>query len=119
MVRTGPVLGFGLGACLAFAPVEASAHSKSEVTTPADGTTVTSVDTIEIRFDAPMRVTAISLAGDSGDIDLERETGMEPTEAFLAHPSGALEPGEYRVEWRGLSADGHPMQGAFSFTVEE
>jgi methionine-rich copper-binding protein CopC len=26
--------------------------------------------------------------------------------------------GIYRIEWRGLGADGHAMQGAFTFTVD-
>ncbi len=26
--------------------------------------------------------------------------------------------GEYQVDWRGLSEDGHPMKGTFSFTVK-
>ena len=45
----------------------AFAHSKSEETTPTDASPVTAVDQIEIRFDDPMRVTAVSLVGPNGD----------------------------------------------------
>lgn len=95
----------------------ALAHSKSEKTVPANAATVASVETIAISFNDPMRVTAISLTGPEGAVDLERETGMEPTREFSATPTSAIPDGPYDVEWRGLSADGHPMQGTFSFTV--
>ena len=114
-----PTAGLLLAALLAVAPAKVSAHSKTETTTPADGATVSSVEAIEIRFDAPMRVTAVSLENHAGDVALQRDTGTEPTEAFRARPDAVLEPGDYRLEWRGLSADGHPMQGAFGFTIGE
>ena len=97
----------------------ALAHSRSEATVPADGATVASVKTIEMRFDAPMRVTAIKLLSGGGEVAIERETGMEPVTEFRAAPAAALAPGAYSVEWRGLSDDGHPMQGSFGFTVGE
>ena len=97
----------------------AHAHSKAEKTLPADGTTVAAVETITIRFDAPMRVTAVSLTRDGTDVAVERKTGMEAVTDFEAEPAEPLAPGPYRVEWRGLSTDGHPMQGGFGFTVSE
>ena len=108
----------GLGMALALAG-HAHAHSKSEETVPADGATVASVEAIEMRFDAPMRVTVVTLSRDGDDIDVERETGMEPATEFRARPGADLAPGPYRVEWRGLSEDGHVMQGSFGFTVGE
>ncbi len=93
------------------------AHSKSEKTEPVDGSTVASVETIAIGFDKPMRVTAIKLTLDGAEAGIERETGLEPVKRFLARPADDLGPGTYKVEWRGLSADGHPMNGSFSFTV--
>jgi methionine-rich copper-binding protein CopC len=97
----------------------ASAHSKSEETTPANEATVETVDVIEMRFDDPMRVTAIFLTGSDGDISIERETGLDLVTAFRAVPVAELSAGVYTVEWRGLSADGHPMQGTFGFTVAD
>ena len=97
----------------------AHAHSRSEATLPADGATVEGVAAIEMRFDAPMRVTAVKLLRGGDEVPIERETGMEPVTEFRAMPSEALAPGAYDVEWRGLSDDGHPMQGSFRFTVSE
>ena len=115
MLRT-----LALSVFVAMAPVGAAlAHSKSEVTVPTDGATVASVETIEMRFDAPMRVTAITLRRGGEEVGIERETGMEPVTEFRAEPAADLPPGAYEVEWRGLSGDGHVMQGSFGFTVGE
>lgn len=94
-------------------------HSEKEATTPPNGATVSGTpETIELVFDMPMRVTLARLLNAEGaEMPLERETGMAPSLQFQAVPD-TLPPGAYRVEWRGLAADGHPMDGAFSFTVE-
>ena len=34
-------------------------------------------------------------------------------------PPADMPAGAYTVNWRGLSIDGHPMQGSFDFTVED
>lgn len=95
----------------------AFAHSGVEDTRPADESTVSSVEVIELRFDDPMRVTALTLTGPGGTTEIERESGMDAATEVRALPPEGLPAGAYRVEWRGLSADGHPMQGAFGFTI--
>ena len=104
---------------LAATATGALAHSKAEETTPANEATVTTVDVIEMRFDDPMRVTAITMIGPDGDVAIERETGMDAVTEFRALPPADLPDGDYTVDWRGLSADGHPMQGTFGFTVAD
>ena len=95
------------------------AHSKAEETTPANEAIVASVEAIEMRFDDPMRVIAITLTGPDGDVSIERETGMDAVTEFRALPPDDLPDGTYTVDWRGLSSDGHPMQGTFSFEVAD
>ena len=95
------------------------AHSTAEEKTPANEATVASVEVIEMRFDDPMRVTAITLTGPAGEVDIERETGMDAVTEFRALPPADLPDGFYTVDWRGLSSDGHPMQGTFGFTVAD
>lgn len=97
----------------------ALSHSKAENTTPANGATVADVDVIELRFDDPMRVTAIMLTGPAGEMGITRETGLDPVTEFRALPPEAMPAGAYKVDWRGLSSDGHPMQGSFDFTVAD
>ena len=97
----------------------ATAHTKTEGTTPADGATVAEVEMLHIVFDAPMRVISAALTRDGTEVTIEREMGMEPVEAFHAVPAAPLAPGTYRLDWRGMAEDGHPMQGGFGFTVTE
>ncbi|WP_298362282.1 copper resistance protein CopC [uncultured Litoreibacter sp.] len=101
------------------APALAFAHSKSEATTPANGATVTEVPELSMRFDDPMRIISVTLTSPDGDVEIERETSMDPATEFRALPSEELPPGNYRFDWRGMASDGHPMQGSFSFTVTE
>ena len=104
---------------LVTAPALAAAHSKSEATTPADGATVTDLQELSMRFDDPMRIISVTLTSPDGDLEIERKTGMDPVTVFRATPLEDLTPGSYRFDWRGMAADGHPMQGSFSFTVAE
>lgn len=108
-----------LGLALSIAPAFAFAQSKSEATTPADGATVVEVSQFSMRFDDPMRIISVTLTSSDGDVDIERETGMDTVTEFRAMPSEPLAPRSYRFDWRGMASDGHPMQGSFSFTVTE
>ena len=97
----------------------ASGHSKSKETIPANDATVNEVTSIELRFDEPMRVTAVSVSGPEGAVEIARETGLDPVTEFRATPPSEMPSGAYTVQWRGLSADGHPMQGQFGFTIAD
>lgn len=103
---------------LAFAPPGANAHSKKEATEPADGAVLEmSPPTISMRFDMPLRVTLVSLTDQDGAAhDVVRSDNMQPVSEFGVAPP-ALPAGQYKVEWRGLAADGHPMQGTFGFEI--
>ena len=60
-----------------------------------------------IRLVAPGgRITTLASAGDPHDVA-----------ALIAPVTSPLEPGRYRVEWRIVSEDGHPIDGAYFFTV--
>jgi methionine-rich copper-binding protein CopC len=102
---------------LALLAAAATAHTKAEGTTPADGATVAEVPMLHIVFDALMRVIVATLTRNETEIAIERGTGMEPAEEFHAVPAAPLAPGTYRLDWRGMAEDGHPMQGGFGFTV--
>lgn len=105
-------------AALVLAPTLAFAHATKTETTPADGATLASgPPTLEIAFDAPMRITTLEIADADGDsYDLDYVRGRPVTDFRAKLPD--LPPGTYRVHWRGLSDDGHPSSGSFSFTIE-
>ena len=100
------------------AAAAALAHSKQEETHPADGAVLGQApDVISVSFDEPISITSIRLENQEGDtFELERTDAMAPVTEFRATPP-ALPEGRYSVEWRGLSSDGHPMKGRFSFEI--
>ena len=116
-IRSGPAL---LPLLLTFAAGAAVAHTKQEATFPEDGAVLAaSPDVVSMRFDAPMRITAISLTSETGGtFDLGRSDGMQPVTDFRA-TTPVLPTGRYTVDWRGLSQDGHPMKCRFSFEVAQ
>ena len=97
----------------------ALAHSKKSMTLPEDGATVKSVEKIAIGFTMEMRVTSVKLMSGDAELAIERGVGMEAVKEFTATPEQPLGPGAYTVEWRGMSPDGHVMEGDFNFTVAE
>ena len=116
-IRHGPAL---LPLLLTLAAGVAVAHSKQEVTFPEDGAVLAaSPGVVSMRFDAPMRITVISLTSETGGtFDLGRSDGMRPVTDFRA-TLPVLPDGRYTVDWRGLSPDGHPMECRFSFEVAQ
>ncbi|UJH69737.1 copper resistance CopC family protein [Ornithinimicrobium sp. INDO-MA30-4] len=107
---------------LSIAPlaVPASAHDELLGTTPADGAEVA---------DAPSEIT-LSFSGEIADIGAEvvltgglddivegapEVRGTEVVQAI----STDTPPGDYEVVWRVTSQDGHPISGAFGYTVED
>ncbi|MEZ5741342.1 MAG: copper resistance protein CopC [Burkholderiaceae bacterium] len=98
---------------LVLGATSASAHSKKVATLPANGAVLTaSPDRIVMDFDVPVRMTLVSLTDQNGtEHVLKRNDEMRPVSQFSAGTT-ALPAGKYKVEWRGLAADGHPMQGS-------
>ena len=80
-----------------------------------------SIDTrISLTFTEPMQVTSLRLLDDAGrERPLRREgartAATAETRAGVPEP---LPPGAYRIEYRGLSADGHVGGGAVRFRLE-
>ena len=104
--------------CAALHAGPVSAHSKKEATQPADGAQLSeSPDVIMLEFDAPMRITLITLTDANGAAyDFIRRDDMQPLTRFTAAPP-PLPAGRYTVQWRGIAEDGHTMQGGFAFDL--
>ena len=111
-----PRLTVGLAALL-LAPALALAHTSKTKTTPADGATLKSPPAaIEMNFDTPVRITLVRVMDAAGESYAVDYTRGQPVTEFAATPAD-LPPGDYTIEWRGLSHDGHTTSGAFSFTI--
>ncbi len=118
--RGGPAV--AIAALLAFgAAAPAAAHSDVHHSEPADGAVLRAPPaTVVLTFHAPVRVTTLRLldgAGRERPVRREGERGAAVGEVRAA-VQGALPPGDYRIEWRGVSPDGHAGGGAVRFRVE-
>lgn len=96
------------------------AHGSGMTTMPADGQVVAAnTKAIHLMFDAPMRITKVSLVTPVGSsYKLNGPAASKPVKVWEGKLP-RLAPGSYKVEWRGMSPDGHPMKGSFSFSVEQ
>lgn len=97
----------------------AFAHTHLTETNPADGATVTEPLTeLTLQFDGQVgEGSFIELTTSTGEnIDVPTiEIGDMNMTATLAEP---LANDNYTVDWSIISADGHPLQGSYTFTVD-
>ena len=97
----------------------AMAHSPLDGTTPANEAIVLEMPT-EVLMDFKrdirlVRVVITHASTRSMNMDLGKQTAFTQAFTLPMHDMGA---GVYVIEWRGLGADGHALNGTFSFTVE-
>jgi copper transport protein len=111
----------GLGLVVVANAGPASAHAILESTTPASGEAVaTSPKVIELDFSEPVEVSlgAIRLFDTSGrELDVGRSRHPSGDDTRVASTAPELGDGSYVVAWRVVSADSHPVNGAFTFDV--
>jgi copper transport protein len=117
LVATLFLAGFGL---LAGAPA-AWAHATVVSTSPADGAIVPHEPTqVTVTYDEPVGVSPTSLevfAPNGSRADEGGTThGSSPTQIAVNLKPG-LGNGTYTVGWHVISADSHPVQGAFTFSI--
>ena len=97
----------------------AFAHSPLEATVPTDDAIVAEVPSeIVMDFKGNIRLTRVKMTHAMQEADLDLG-GFEGFMSDYAIPMQSMGAGTYQIEWRGLGDDGHPMNGTFSFTVEE
>ncbi|WP_166418166.1 copper resistance CopC family protein [Cochlodiniinecator piscidefendens] len=95
------------------------AHSPLRHTTPEDGERLSMPpEEIVMKFGSDIRLTLVQLVYQNDTaIPLDMSGATEFATNF-SFPANTLNAGLYVVEWRGLGADGHILDGAFEFTVE-
>jgi copper transport protein len=117
LVRHGLVLAVlaALAAGLLGVSSTAWAHASLVTSMPEDGVTVSpSPPVVGLRFSEPVRPVVIRLVGPDGQAtDIAPRTRGEHVEV----PLPALADGGYLLNWRVVSADGHPVAGTVSFSV--
>ena len=109
-----------LAALLILAPSIALAHSELRGSSPAEGARLTAPPAeILLRFNEPVQVTFLRLQDVAGQpLPLRRAGDAAPRREERAVPAAPIPPGAWRLEWRAISADGHPIRGTLRFTLE-
>jgi methionine-rich copper-binding protein CopC len=97
---------------------QAAAHSELRRSVPAPGAVlVRAPERIDLVFGERVQLTALRLFRVGGEeIVLPRRAIRTADSETIPLPP--LAPGAYRVEWRIISADGHPVGGAIRFRIE-
>lgn len=116
MNKWGTTLFFLIITALIF-PSAASAHTKLSSSTPKQDETVTSaIQQIQMEFNTTIEpLSSFKLTGDVGAIDM-KELKIDGN-IMTGSLNNDLENGVYKVEWKIVGKDGHPIEGDFSFTV--
>ena len=108
-----------LAAILALAASPALAHSAVDATAPENGAVLAQAPPhIVLTFAKRVRLTRVRVSHDDGnavDLDLGGKTAFATR---FELPLADMGRGVYRIEWRGLSGDGHAMRRAFAFRVQ-
>lgn len=108
-----------LAVALGFLAAAASAHTRVSTSDPGDGAVLADAsESVSLEFAGPIRLTTVEIVFEGNEpvkLDLGSQTSFATR--FVLPLVGNGE-GTYRISWRGLSTDGHVMQGEFSFQVE-
>ncbi|TQS87530.1 copper resistance protein CopC [Arthrobacter sp. TS-15] len=108
----------------AFAAAPAMAHDALESTVPAKDTTITTAPgTVSLTLsEPPMDATQLNLSV----ITVTDETGKTLSDGKVTVDGPTISTtiaggsnGAYKVLWRTVSSDGHPIEGNYSFTVQD
>lgn len=104
-------------------PTTAFAHDELIGSSPADGDVVDAgPTTIDLRFSAsPLEgdgATGVVVIDPSGR-EVQDGAPVLDRNGVIQTIAGADEPGTYRVLWRIVSSDGHPVSGELFFSVDE
>ncbi|WP_212625159.1 copper homeostasis periplasmic binding protein CopC [Pseudomonas sp. PP3] len=103
------------------------AHPKLLSSSPADGAMGAAPDTIELHFSenlvtqfsgAKLVMTEMAGMAHSPMPMKARVSGGSDPKTMLIKPLAPLPAGTYKVEWRAVSSDTHPITGNVSFKVK-
>lgn len=108
----------GLAVMLTFMATPVAAHSTLVSSEPASGARLTESPTaFGLTFNEEAQVTSLRLHVEGGaEITAARRQDVTPRRSFR-FDAPTLAPGPYRLEWRAISADGHPVGGVVRFRV--
>ncbi|MHC6231831.1 copper resistance CopC family protein [Arthrobacter sp. MMS24-T111] len=115
----GVLLAVATAGLLMLPSIPAQAHDTLESTDPADGSAMGTVPAhIQLTFDhTPLAIGSLIRVVDATGVDrADGPVVIVDNHVTQAIKTGAPE-GKYMVTWRVASADGHAIEGTFSFTA--
>lgn len=102
-------------------PGAASAHAALDSTDPAQGTVLPAAPArVSLSFSESVQVATdgVRVFGpDGGQADTGQATHLGPSNTVGVELRDGHQQGTYTVSWRVISADSHPVSGAFTFSV--
>lgn len=111
---------------LTLASAAAFAHPKLLSSSPAEGAEVDAPQKIELQFSENLvkqfsgaTLTMTAMPGVEGSMKAPASvSGAADPKTMVITPTQPLTTGTYRVDWRAVSSDTHPITGNFSFKVK-
>ena len=109
-----------LSICLFFTTTTLTiAHSVVTSSNPENGAALSAAPTsLEISFSKPTRIVKASLSHNEGDAAKLTISTKEPTKTVSFAPAPKAV-GDYVLNWRALSQDGHVLKGSIEFSIAE
>jgi methionine-rich copper-binding protein CopC len=107
----------GLVAVLVLPAAPATAHARLTGSDPAAGSMITApLSAIMLTFSGPVKAAETTVTVTGADA-VNKSTGpATAADVSVQQPVGPLPTGAIKVDWRTVSADGHTIQGTFTFT---
>lgn len=103
---------------LIFTASVAAAHSRLASSNPADGATVTQqLSEVTLTFNEAVDGRFSTVVVDGPGEESFSAGALRVIDNTVHQPVRPLRSGDYRVAWRVVSADGHPITGQFAFSV--
>ena len=106
----------------------ATAHPKLLGSVPADSTEVASPARVELNFSEKLvaqfsaaKLVMTDMPGMTGHPPMAMAitvSGSDDPKTMLLTPKEPLPAGSYRVDWRAVSSDTHPITGSVNFKVK-
>ncbi|MED1862975.1 copper resistance protein CopC [Fictibacillus nanhaiensis] len=98
-------------------PLSASAHSKLETSTPAEGEKVTTdLEAVVLTFSTKIEsLSTMTLKNGDKEIPLQISVEDDQMTGAITNP---LENGNYTVAYKIIGADSHVIEGDYSFSVD-
>lgn len=96
----------------------AFAHTGLESSTPAEGEVVTEeLQEMVLAFNTELEKASSFTVKDAEGMEIPLGVSVE-NDTMVGTLGAAMADGEYTVNWNIIGADGHPIEGAYAFTLK-